>query len=136
MESADKSNPPEHYESSNCNIEGAAAQTSSSPVPPYWSHRRYESYRSIENTRSPPITLEDHTEEQSSVSNSAWAKGVAIDDYVLLSGSVPNVGNFVVWNCRIDTLDVSEIFLLIRHGIVILKGSEPSRCANDCLHTI
>ena len=75
-------------------------------IPPYWSHRRYESYSSIKNTKPPPITLEDHTEEPSEQSGAVWAAGVTIDDHVLVSGTVPSVGNFVVWHCRIETLDV------------------------------
>lgn len=84
--------------------------TSQSLVPPYWSHRRYESYSSVKNAKPPPITLEDHTEEPSEQSGAVWAKGVTIDEYVLLSGTVPSVGNFVVWNCNIETLDVSPPF--------------------------
>ena len=76
-------------------------------IPPYWSHRRNESYASVENTKPPPITLEDHTEGHSEQSGSCWARGVTIDGYVVVTGTVPNVGNFVVWNCKIDTLDVS-----------------------------
>lgn len=83
-------------------------------VPPYWSHRRYESYSSVKNTKPPPITLEDHTEEPSEQSGAVWAKGVTVDDYVLVSGAVPNVGSFVVWNCRIETLDVSPLTLRLR----------------------
>ena len=86
---------------------GDVGTSSKALVPPYWSHRRYESYTSVKNTRPPPITLEDHTEEPSEQSDSLWAKGVAIDDYVLVSGNTPNVGNFIVYNCKIDTLDVS-----------------------------
>ena len=78
-------------------------------VPPYWSHRRYESYCSVGNTKPAPITLEDHTVEQSSASNAAWARGVSIEGYVVVTGSVPTVGKFAVWNCRIDTLDVSQV---------------------------
>ena len=81
--------------------------TARSLIPPYWSHRRYESYASVENTKPPPITLEDHTEGPSEEGGSCWARGVTIDGYVVVTGTVPNVGNFVVWNCRIDTLDVS-----------------------------
>lgn len=86
-----------------CNSETATL------VPPYWSHRRHESYGSVGNTKPTPITLEDHTGEQFPESHSAWARGVTIDDYVLVAGSVPNVGNFIVWNCRIETIDVSTI---------------------------
>lgn len=89
------------------------AKSSPSLVPPYWSHRRYESYSSVKNTKPPPITLEDHTEEPSEQSGAVWAQGVTIDDYVLVSGTLPNVGNFVVWNCKIETLDVSSVALLL-----------------------
>ena len=80
-------------------------------TPPYWSHRRYESYLSVENTNPPPITLEDHTEGTCEQNSPLWAKGVSIDDYVLITGNVPNIGNFVVWNCKIDMLDVSLILI-------------------------
>ena len=83
---------------------------SSSIIPPYWSHRRYESYSSIKNTKPPPITLEDHTEESYEESGAVWAKGVTLENYVLVSGTVPSVGNFVVWTCKIETLDVSFWF--------------------------
>ena len=86
----------------------AATENSiTSLIPPYWSHRRYESYASIETTKPAPITLEDHTEDLEEHTASCWAKGVSIDSYVIIGGSVPNVGRFVVWNCKIDTLDVS-----------------------------
>ena len=83
---------------------------SSSIVPPYWSsHRRYESYSSVKNSKPPPITLEDHTEESYEESGAVWARGVTVENYVLVSGSVPSVGNFVVWNCRIETIDVGSV---------------------------
>lgn len=84
-----------------------------SPIPPYWLHRRDESYSSVGIVRPPPITLEDHTEEPSEQSKSLWAKGVTIDDYVTVSGNVPRVGDYVVWNCKVETLDVSSCFALV-----------------------
>ena len=97
------SHPPEPEEIDD------GANSSPSLIPPYWSHQRYESYSSVQNAKPPPITLEDHTEEPSEHSGAVWAEGVTIDDHVLVSGTVPNVGNFVVWNCKIETLDVSSI---------------------------
>ena len=92
-------------------------------VPPHWSHQRHESYISIdEGMRSPPIILEDNTGEGSERSSSCWARRVSIDDYVLVSGSVPSVGTFVVWNCKVDTLDVS----LPSSGLQHIKS--PSQC--------
>ena len=76
-------------------------------VPPYWQHRRYESYSSVNIIRPSPIILEDHTEEPSDKSHSLWAQEVSIDDHVLISGNVPGVGDYVVWNCKVDMLDVS-----------------------------
>lgn len=89
-------------------------QTSSRPpplVPPHWSHQRHESYISIndEDRGSVPITLEDNTGQDSERSSSCWARRVSINDHVLVSGSIPTVGTFVVWNCRVDTLDVSPL---------------------------
>lgn len=84
-------------------------RVSSSLVPPHWTHRRYESYHSVQGSKPAAITLEDHTEEPTERSNSLWARAVTIDDHILVSGSLPNVGKFVVWVINIDTLDVSNI---------------------------
>ena len=122
MESSESEASAQNYNGSNGHpreeIDGAKACPSL--IPPYWSHRRYESYSSVKNTRPPPIRLEDHTEEPSEQSGAVWAEGVTIDDYVLVGGSVPNVGSFVVWNCKIETLDVSPVALLSR-ALVLLS---------------
>lgn len=76
-------------------------------VPPYWQHRRYESYASVNVTRPPPITLEDHTQDLPECKSPLWAKGVLVNGYVMISGGIPSVGDYIVWNCTIDTLDVS-----------------------------
>jgi hypothetical protein len=83
-----------------------------SVVPPYWqSHRRNASYisnYSAENGRPTPIGLEDHTDEASDHCKVLWAKGVTIDDYVVISGTAPGFGAYVVFNCTVETLDVSS----------------------------
>lgn len=117
MEALDNENSSECHDFSKSNGEvqllddGNVGNSSKSLVPPYWSHRRYESYASVENTKPPPITLEDHTEGPSDQGDAVWAKGVVIEDYIILQGNVPNIGKFVVWNCKIDTFHVS-FFLL------------------------
>lgn len=58
-----------------------------------------------------PITLEDHTDEGSEQCKALWAKHVTIDDYVIVSGNAPAVGAYVVWNCTVETLDVSDLAL-------------------------
>lgn len=112
MESSDSAPSALHHDNPIICHSPDEPESSQSIVPPYWSHQRYESYSSVRNTKPPPITLEDHTEESSEQGGRVWATGVTIDDYVLVSGTVPNVGNFVVWNCRIETLDVSPTTLL------------------------
>lgn len=76
-------------------------------VPPYWQHRRYESYASANIVRPPAIILEDHTEDlEPDCRTPLWAKEVSLQDYVVVSGNIPSVGDYVVWTCAIKTLDV------------------------------
>lgn len=75
--------------------------------PPYWQHRRYESYTSANIVQPPAIILEDHTEDlETNCQPSPWAKEVSLHDYVVVSGNIPSVGDYVVWTCTIKTLDV------------------------------
>lgn len=83
-----------------------------SVVPPYWkSHERTASSLSCNSVsaegRPSPIHLEDHTAEGSEQCRVLWAKHVTIDDYVIVSGTAPGLGSYVVWNCTVETLDVS-----------------------------
>lgn len=83
-------------------------------VPPYWQqHQRTTSHLSsysADNGHPPPIALEDHTEAGSDQLNVLWCKGVTIDDYVVVSGTAKGLGAYVVWNCTVETLDVSLEF--------------------------
>ncbi|KAK0660894.1 PX domain-containing protein YPT35 [Lasiodiplodia hormozganensis] len=78
-------------------------------VPPYWPGlRRRESggsEASLASDRPAPIRLEDHTAEGSDQNRALWAKSVTIDDHVIVSGNVPGMGDYVVWNCTVQTLD-------------------------------
>lgn len=81
---------------------------SQSIVPPYWQqHRRFESYSSVGHLQPTPIRLHDNTAERSEGTSPLWAKTVAINDYVLITGNLPSFGDYVVWNCHIEMLDVS-----------------------------
>ncbi|GME64714.1 hypothetical protein GTA08_BOTSDO13358 [Neofusicoccum parvum] len=90
-------------------IGGASTARDHQIVPPYWSrHKRRGSGGSEaeeENDRPAPIRLEDHTVEGSDQNRALWAKHVTIDDYVIVSGNVPGMGDYVVWNCTVQTLD-------------------------------
>lgn len=75
-------------------------------IPPYWSHHRNPSRASQASVDQPAITLEDNTEDPySETSRGLWAKSVTVDDYVVVEGKT-GIGAYVVWNCRIQTLDV------------------------------
>lgn len=110
-------NPSQSNDNSIGNHGGISSTDASTLIPPYWSRRRYESYCSVENTKPPPINLVDHTEGPLEPNSPVWAHGVSVDDHVLVTGNVPSIGNFVVWHCKIDTLDVSHsFFILISHS--------------------
>jgi hypothetical protein len=77
-------------------------------VPPYWQrHERTHSNLSIHAAERSLIRLEDHTNEGSEQCKALWAKHVSIDDYVVIGGTPPGIGAYVVWNCTVETLDVS-----------------------------
>jgi hypothetical protein len=77
-------------------------------VPPYWQrHERTPSNLSIQAPDTTPIRLEDHTDESSEQCKALWAKHVSIDDYVIIGGTPPGIGAYVVWNCTVETLEVS-----------------------------
>lgn len=91
----------------------SSASTTSRPlsavVPPYWCrHERNISHVSQSSlSGAAHITLEDHTADPNSeTSRGLWASSVAIDDHVVVRG-MTGVGSYVVWNCTIQTLDVS-----------------------------
>ena len=89
--------------------------------PPYWqrgnstlsilsSSRPKDLTSSKKNRLSGPIRLFDNSEEETSdQARACWAKSARIDDYVIVSGSVSKagLGSYVVWNCTVETLNVS-----------------------------
>ena len=96
-----------------------------SVIPPYW--RRHErnlsrlsSYSS--DTRPAPIGLEDHTDEGSEQCKVLWAKAVTIDDYVVVSGTAPGLGAYVVWNCTVETLEARFRIILLHPWLTGTQG--------------
>ena len=80
-------------------------------VPPYWvQHSRHTSRASVISNggRPPPIRLEDNSVEPDldAASSPLWARAVAVNEHAVVSGSVKGVGDYVVWICRVQTLDV------------------------------
>ncbi|KUM56081.1 hypothetical protein ACN42_g11147 [Penicillium freii] len=101
--------------SQNGPLQSSASSTSttsrplSAVVPPYWRrHERNASHVSQSSlSGAARITLEDHTADPNSeTSRGLWASSVAIDDHVVVRG-MTGVGSYVVWNCTVQTLDVS-----------------------------
>jgi hypothetical protein len=75
--------------------------------PPYWQHQRLTSQAWVDGTtRAAPISLEDHTDAHHDTSGGLWARDISIEDYVVVRGGSTGIGAYVVWNCKVQTLDV------------------------------
>jgi hypothetical protein len=80
------------------------------------------------------IRLEDHTADpDSETSRGLWARSVAIEDYVVVQGK-SGVGSYVVWNCTIQTLDVSLLCCCGKGSLLVLLvvGSDMLIGRSDC----
>jgi len=94
----------------------SALQPNQTP-PPYWTHHRSISHLSqISLDRPRPITLRDRTGSISSTSGALWAKSISIENYVIVSGNLTGIGAYVVWTCKVQTLDVSFVDMYRRTG--------------------
>lgn len=92
-------------------------------VPPYWqTHQRGESLISIDSNRlsNPFIRLVDNTEQASEQSKGLWAKSAQIAEYVVIRGAAPGIGDYVVWTCKVETLNVSLLLNAWPDNIVLL----------------
>lgn len=99
----DQNQKPGGTAAPNCSVKHPTTPVS----PPYWQHQRSISHASVDSdARAPPISLEDHTEAQDDASGGLWAKDITIEDYVIVRGGSTGVGAYVVWNCRVQTLEV------------------------------
>ncbi|KAI1378639.1 Phox-like protein [Hypoxylon crocopeplum] len=95
-----------------------------SPVtsPPYWinahsSHARTVSSTSVDSIPIGGITLRDNENSDFDDRGSAcWAKSVAVTDYVVVNGSTTNIGAFVVWNIKVETLSGSYMNIRKRYS--------------------
>lgn len=95
-----------------------------SPVtsPPYWinnhpGHTRNVSSTSVESIPTGGIILQDNENSEYDDRGSAcWAKSVEITDHVTVNGSTTNIGAFVVWNIRVETLSGSYMNIRKRYS--------------------
>ncbi|KAI0178792.1 Phox-like protein [Hypoxylon sp. FL1284] len=103
-------------------VEDASPVTSPITSPPYWinshsGHTRNVSSTSIESIPVGGITLRDNENSSLDERGSAcWAKSVEITDHVTVNGSATNVGAFVVWNIRVETLTGSYMNIRKRYS--------------------
>ena len=84
--------------------------------PPYWARKRSGTYSTIASDGSPAITLKDNTDESESRHNQLWAKSITVTDYVVVQGNSLGIGAYVVWTCRVDTLDGSPMIVRKRYS--------------------
>lgn len=86
-------------------------------APPYWLRKRSTTHSTIGSLEgSPPITLKDNTEEIPKAHNQLWARSITIDDYVIIQGNSVGIGAYVVWICRVETLDGSPMTVRKRYS--------------------
>jgi len=86
-------------------------------TPPYWTrrgrpkHERTVSTVSNDSLRNGVITLRDNEEDESDDRNNAcWAKSVEIVDTTVVNGSTANIGAFVVYIIKVETLTVGPTY--------------------------
>jgi hypothetical protein len=88
--------------------------------PPYWTHSphmRTISTSSVDSIPTGGIILRDNENSSFDDRGSAcWAKSVEIVDHVIINGSATNIGAFVVWNIRVETLNGSYMNIRKRYS--------------------
>ncbi|KAF7554108.1 hypothetical protein G7046_g6914 [Stylonectria norvegica] len=79
--------------------------------PPYW-HNSRGHQRSISNMSAESVLpagaiamRDNETSEHDDRNNACWAKSVEIADCTIVNSSATNIGAFVVWNIRVETLN-------------------------------
>ncbi|KAI0097892.1 Phox-like protein [Nemania sp. FL0031] len=102
-----------------------------SPItsPPYWpahgaqdhrsGHGRTVSSASVDSLISAGLGITMRDNENSSTDDrgsACWAKSVEVTDYVTVNGSTTNIGAFVVWNIRVETLSGSYMNIRKRYS--------------------
>jgi len=85
--------------------------------PPYWQRKRSTTQSTINSLeRSPAITLKDNTEEVSKSHNHLWARSITIDDHVVIAGNPTGIGSYIVWICKVETIDGNPMTIRKRYS--------------------
>lgn len=85
-------------------------------APPYWLRNRSTTHSTIASLEAPAITLKDNTEESVHAHNQLWAKSIKVDDFVVVQGNSIGIGAYVVWICKVETLDGSPMVIRKRYS--------------------
>lgn len=85
-------------------------------APPYWLRNRSTTHSTIASLEVPAITLKDNTEESVHAHNQLWAKSIKVDDFVVVQGNSIGIGAYVVWICKVETLDGSPMVIRKRYS--------------------
>ena len=96
--------PDEH------NVPTAAVTPDSVTTPPYWtaSKRLHQRNVSADSLPAGAIMLRDNEDvEDDDRNNACWAKSVEIIDHTVVNSNATNIGAFVVWIIKVETLNVS-----------------------------
>ncbi|PKS12762.1 hypothetical protein jhhlp_000973 [Lomentospora prolificans] len=92
----------------------------STTSPPYWlvHHPHNAMGASVDSLfEGGGITMRDNESEDWGGRNSAcWAKSVEIPNYVVVNGSATNIGAFVVFNVRVETMNGSHMNIRKRYS--------------------
>ncbi|CAH0015005.1 unnamed protein product [Clonostachys rhizophaga] len=99
----------------------ATSTTLSPTTPPYWInsniHQRSRSNVSVESIPAGAITLQDNENNLDNDRNNAcWARSVEIVDHIIVNGSTTNIGAFVVWIIKVETLTGSYMNIRKRYS--------------------
>jgi hypothetical protein len=113
------------------------ANTNGNTLHPQTSHNRTASVESV--LPAGAITLQDNEDGSSDAGNgdaniygrdrnrACWAKSVEVVSHVVVNGSATNIGAFVVWNIRVETLTVSLLVALDGVGMEDKVGADWTR---------
>ncbi|CAI4218700.1 unnamed protein product [Parascedosporium putredinis] len=100
----------------------SVSSPSSATSPPYWlvHHSQSNMSASVDSQaflEGGGITMRDNESEDWGGRNSAcWARSVEIPNYVVVNGSATNIGAFVVFNVRVETMNGSHMNIRKRYS--------------------
>jgi hypothetical protein len=119
MEESDAS-PRAHSHDRDSDDDATASSASPIVYPPYWlNFGSQQTYSTADGSAEGAggITMMDNEVDDEDGRNprgsACWARAVEIPDYVVVNGSATNIGAFVVFNVRVQTMNVRLVELAV-----------------------